>query len=60
MREQQERRPEYCRTNSKVVIEVTSAGSKEFLRLAVFIETRLSETCVRTNIVPREIEAVLD
>jgi len=60
MREQQKRRPQHCRPNSKVVIEVAGAGSKEFLRLAVRIEARLAESCVRTDIVVFEIEAVLN
>ena len=60
MREQQKRRPQDCRTNRKVVIEVAGAGSKEFLGLAVGVEAGLAEAGVCADIVAIEIEAVLD
>ncbi len=60
MRDQQERRPQNCRADSEMVVEVSGYGAENGFRRAVFVQPGVPETGVSGLIVALKVEAVLD
>ena len=60
MGHQEKGRPEHRRSNSKMIVEVASAGTKSSLGLAVLVTAGFPEAFIGRLIVMREIQGVFD
>src|SRR6266446_6326213 len=60
VRQQQKWRPQYCRSDGKVIFEMASARAKYFFGLAAVIEARFAKASVRGDVVAFEVQTVID
>ena len=58
--QEEERRPQDCRANAEMVVEMAVGSAEEGSRPAVFIDARVAKTGIGVLVVASEIEAVLD
>ena len=57
---EQEWRPQHCRSNGEMVVQVTCARAKFWFWIAAFIATRLPKALIRELVVVGEVKVVLD
>ncbi len=60
MCQQQKGRPQHCRADGKVIIEMAGARAKHLFGLAVLIEARFAKGGVRGDVVVLKIQTVID